>query len=328
MRTSKKSGKTTLYSSILPLLLIVLAVGFAGVPNTLVTFAVGRNTVPSNISQESNLSETDFQGIADNWKVLSEQTETWTSSAAVEEVHVTSEDGLDLFGVAFITDETSHLWVIAVHGYRGDHTQMMPLATAYGTHGYNALLPDLRACGQSEGQYIGMGWLDRLDMLKWISRIIERDNEAKIILHGISMGGATVMMTAGESLPPQVCAVVEDCGYTSVWDIFEDVFTSVSDIPVFPLFHIASLYSAVRVGYSFTEASSLNQVKKAQVPILFIHGAEDTFVKTQMVYPLYEACASEKQLLVVDHAAHGISFIQAPELYFDTVFRFIEPYIQ
>ena len=53
-------------------------------------------------------------------------------------------------------------------------------------------------------------------------KIIEENPDAKIILHGISMGGATVMMCAGENLPSNVKGIVDDCGYTSVWDIFSD----------------------------------------------------------------------------------------------------------
>lgn len=65
-----------------------------------------------------------------------------------------------------------------------------------------------------------MGWLDREDILRWIDFILADDPQAKIVIHGISMGAATTMMTAGESTPDNVKAFVEDCGYTSVWDIF------------------------------------------------------------------------------------------------------------
>ena len=44
-----------------------------------------------------------------------------------------------------------------------------------------------------------------------------------------------------------------------------------------------------RAGYGFREASALRQVQKATVPMLFIHGSEDNFVRTYMVYALYDA---------------------------------------
>ena len=114
------------------------------------------------------------------------------------------------------------------------------------------------ACGESAGDYIGMGWPDRKDMLQWISWIIQRDPEARIVLH------------------------------------------------------TASLICTLRAGYSFAEASSLEQVKKAKMPILYIHGEKDNFVHTEMVYPLYEACPTQKRLLVVEGAGHGSSYIMDP----------------
>ncbi len=141
-----------------------------------------------------------------------------------------------------------------------------------------------------------MGWPDLKDMLQWIGWVLERDSQAQLVLHGISMGGAAVMMTAGESLPSQVKAIVEDCGYTSVWDIFADEMDYLFHLPAFPLLNIANSISSFRAGYSFSEASALKQIARAQVPVLFIHGSEDNFVHTDMVYrcttpaPLKSSC--------------------------------------
>ncbi len=308
--------------------LVVLLLGgliFAG--NYMVSFAIGRTTGTTDVAPPSVVSEADARTISENWQRLARQTRDWGETVRRESVTVRSEDGLRLSGEYALNPEPSHLWLIAVHGYRGNHSHMFSIAAAYGLRGYNVLLPDLRGCGESEGGYIGMGWPDRKDMLKWIDWIIGRDPEARIVLHGISMGGATVMMTAGEALPPQVRAVVEDCGYTSVWDIFSDEMAALFRLPPFPILHTASLMASLRAGYGFAEASSLEQVKKARVPILFIHGEKDNFVHTEMVYDLYGACPTEKQLLVVEGAGHGSSFSKDPELYFDTVFGFLDRYV-
>ena len=305
-------------------LVILLAVGLLWGANYLVTFAIGRSTGLQDIAPESTLSEEATHNIVENWQQQSSQAEKWMAQAETETVQIESSDGLMLRGEAVISDPASHLWVIAVHGYRMSHSSMSALASYYGLKGWNALLPDLRGCGDSEGDYIGMGWPDRRDMLQWIDWIISRDSEAKIVLHGISMGGATVMMTAGEDLPGQVKAVVEDCGYTSVWDIFTDELDYLFHLPAFPLLNIASVLSSLRAGYSFSEASSLNQIAKAQVPVLFIHGSEDNFVHTDMVYRVYDACPTEKQLMVVEGAGHGNSFNHMPDKYFETVFSFLD----
>ena len=296
--------------------------------NYLVSFAIGRATGTTDVVPESTLSEEARQRIHERWQQQALQARDWMEKSVVEKVQLQSSDGLTLRGEAVISDPVSHLWVIAVHGYRATHSSMAALASYYGLRGYNALLPDLRGCGESEGDYIGMGWPDRKDMLLWIDWICRRDNAAQIVLHGISMGGATVMMTAGEELPPHVRAVVEDCGYTSVWDIFEDELAYLFHLPPFPLLYIGSGLSSLRAGYSFTEASSLKQIAQAKVPVLFIHGSEDNFVHTEMVYRVYEACPAEKQLLVVEGAGHGNASNHAPDIYFDTVFGFLEQYIK
>ena len=295
--------------------------------NYLVSFSIGRASGTTNVAPESTLSEEENQLILQNWRQQEAQAEAWMSEAEVGTVSVQSADGLTLSGEAVITDNTSHQWVIAVHGYRSDHRFMTALASYYGLCGYNALLPDLRGCGESGGDYIGMGWPDRKDMLEWIDWIVQRDNEAQIVLHGISMGGATVMMTAGETLPVQVKGIVEDCGYTSVWDIFEDELSYLFHLPSFPILHIASGIASRRAGYNFTEASALKQVANASVPMLFIHGSADNFVHTDMVYQVYEACPTDKQLLIVEGAGHGNSYNYAPETYFDSVFHFLEDYM-
>lgn len=94
-------------------------------------------------------------------------------------------------------------------------------------------------------------------------------------------------------------------------------------LPAFPLLNIASGISSFRAGYNFTEASALKQIAKAQVPVLFIHGSEDNFVHTDMVYRVYEACPTEKQLLVAEGAGHGNSYNHAPDTYFETIFSFL-----
>jgi fermentation-respiration switch protein FrsA (DUF1100 family) len=305
----------------------VLAVTLVLSANYLVSFSIGRASGKSNIAPKSNVSQESVAAIVSNWQYQRKQAEEWIQASETEKVEVQSEDGLTLRGELFLGDENSHRWLIAVHGYRGDHGNLLVLGSYYGLNGYNVLLPDLRGCGESDGEYIGMGWLDRKDMLRWIDLILKRDSEAQIVLHGISMGGATVMMTSGEALPSQVKAIVEDCGYTSVWDIFEDEMAYLFHLPAFPLLHVASAFSSIRAGYSFSEASSLKQLAGAKVPMLFIHGSLDNFVHTEMVYKVYDACPTEKRLLIVEGAGHGFSHCLDPETYFDAVFDFIAPYV-
>lgn len=308
-------------------LVLVVCTALVGVSNYLVSFAIARSIDSGDVSPTSATSEDDVSIIDENLEWIEAQRDEWLASADTETVSIVSDDGLTLVGDIFRTEEESHLWVITAHGYSGNRTNTYNVGSFFALEGYNVLAPDLRGHGDSDGEYSGMGWLDRADMLLWIDYIIDLDSDAEIVLYGGSMGGATVMMTAGEELPDNVKAVVEDCGYTSVWDIFSDELSYLFGLPEFPVLYIADVIADIRAGYSFREASSLEQVANAEVPILFIHGSEDNFVYTEMVYELYDACPTEKALLVVDGAGHNESYKLEPELYFDTVFSFLENYV-
>ena len=170
-----------------------------------------------------------------------------------------------------------------------------------------------------------MGCPERLDVVAWIERIVQADPEARILVFGESMGAATAMNVAGESLPTNVKCIIEDCGYTSVWDEFSLQLKDVFGLPSFPLLDVANLVCNVRAGYDFHKASSVERLKHATVPMLFIHGDQDTFVPYSMLDQNYEACASKvKQKLTVHGAAHAKSAQVDPELYWNTVNDFLD----
>ncbi len=219
--------------------------------------------------------------------------------------------------------------VILAHGYSSEGRYMGGFARFYSeVLGYAVLLPDARAHGQSGGRYIGFGWLERLDYLGWISWLEKRTGPGLgIVLHGVSMGGATVMMAAGEALPPSVKAVVEDCGYTSVEEELSWQMGRLYHLPAWPLVPLTSALTKVLAGYSFREASALDQVRKAKLPILFIHGEADEFVPFSMQFRLYEACPDPKEILVIPGAGHGLAYDTDPEAYEARVRLFAEKYL-
>lgn len=320
----KTHVKKNLWWKILLVILVLLIAGSMFAGNYLVNFAIVRNNTDQDVAPESTVTSDNQELMENNMILINSTKEAWLSEVTQEIVQITSDDGLMLEGDLFVSSENEHRWLIAIHGYNSNRSSMQNIASFYGENGYNVLIPDMRSHGASEGTYIGMGWLDRLDVLKWIQYVIDRDPEAEIILHGVSMGGATVMMVSGEVLPSNVKGIVEDCGYTSVWDIFSDELDYLFGLPDFPFLYTASLISNIRAGYGFKEASAVNQVAKSTVPILFIHGSEDNFVHTEMVYKLYAACTSPKDILIIEGAGHADSYRMDPDLYFDTVFKFLE----
>ncbi len=215
---------------------------------------------------------------------------------------------------AFFVDRGAQKTAIIVHGWRDCAIKFLWLARIYEQElGYNVVLPELHACGESEGDVIQMGWKDRLDVLHWME-VFRADT---MVVHGVSMGAATTMMVAGEKTPADIkdLRFVEDCGYTSVWDEFAVQLKEMFGLPEFPLMYTTSLLCKLRYGWSFGEASALEQVKKSQHPMLFIHGEKDSFVPTWMVHPLYEAKKGRKAKWLGKDAEHGHSYKENKEEY-------------
>lgn len=251
----------------------------------------------------------------------------WLDEIDYQDASIQSEDQLKLHSYVIENETNSNVWVIVVHGYSGQGYQMGNLAKIYYEMGYNVLLPDARGHGQSEGNYIGMGWDDRLDIIAWIHYINETYSNPDIILYGVSMGGATVLMVSGEPLPDNVKLIIEDCGYTSAKAEFSYQLQETFGLPAFPIMDFANIVTQIKAGYSLDDASALKQVEKATIPILFIHGDADTFVPTKMVYELYEAANTEKELLIIPNAGHGAASTVDPELYWYTVINFINTHL-
>lgn len=242
-------------------------------------------------------------------------------------VYIKSFDNLTMHGYKILNENSSNKWVITVHGYTSKGLYMSNYAKRFYDMGYSILIPDLRGHGESEGNYIGMGWYDRLDILKWIDLILNENENSKIILHGVSMGAATVSMTSGEELPSNIKAIISDCGYTSVWEQFSHQLKSMYSLPNFPIMNASSAIARFKAGYGLKEASALKQVAKSKTPILFIHGDEDDFVPYKMMDELYNATSSDKEKLTVKGAGHAKSSKVDPYLYWSTIENFINKYI-
>lgn len=241
--------------------------------------------------------------------------------------YINSFDNLKLHAYIVKNKVKTDKWAIVVHGYAGNGKLMSDKAKYFYEMGYNVLIPDLRGHGESEGNYIGMGWDDRLDIISWINHIIKENPKSEIVLHGTSMGAPTVLMTSGENLPSNVKAIISDSAYTSVLDEFKYEIKTFLSLSYFPLINITDLITMIRAGYSFREASALDQVKKAKVPILFIHGDSDKFVPYYMMNELYDATNSPKERLTVEGGEHANSDLISPYLYWLTIMDFLEKYI-
>lgn len=251
--------------------------------------------------------------------------EKWVFAKGNQTELTLKNDGLKLKARYVTQPKQTSKTVIIAHGYMSEGDSMGEFADYFYSLGYDVLVPDNRGHGKSEGDYIGFGWLDRLDYVKWIDQIIEKKGQnEEILLFGVSMGASTVMMTSGEKLPPQVKGIIADCGYDTVEHELEFQIKEMFNLPSFPLVPLTSLYTKMKVGYSFKEASAVDQLKKNELPLLLIHGDKDDFVPTDFVYPLYEATQGPKELVLFEGAGHAMSYSTDKEKYESTIENFLQ----
>lgn len=284
--------------------------------------------LPSGVEAEAKDTE---QIVEETKEEEDHKVEGWLSETRdlTSDVEITSYDNLTLRGHTFLQNEPTNDWAVMVHGYQVDEEYMFPVAQNYYQAGYNVLTFDQRSLGDSDGDYITMGIKEKYDLISWLERLLNQYPEAEIVTHGQSMGSGTVLMASGlDNFPEEVVAVISDSGYSSVWEVFESELYQRFELPAFPFLHMAGLVGIPRADINiFNEGITTEWVAQSETPTLFIHGTADDFVPSPMVHELYEAHPmEEKDKLVVEGAGHSDSKFLEPELYYDTVFSFINQY--
>lgn len=286
--------------------------------------------------------------IKENRTKLLSGTEEWLEGVARGKIQVRTADGYLLTAAQFpaekgdaagtgskagtgntgSTESAGDKWVLLLHGYTGWKEEMYQFACWYHQQGYSVLVPDLRCQGESEGDFIGMGWTDHYDCELWIAHILEQSPEAQIVLHGQSMGAATALLMAGSpEVSAHIKAVVADSAYTSGYEMFGDKITEWFHLPAAPFVDSACVMLRLRGGYNLKDASPLRAVAASSIPTLFIHGDEDRMIDVNMSYELFQAAACEKELFIVEGAGHAQAQDKAPDIYYGRISAFLGRYL-
>lgn len=298
----------------------------------LVLILLGTSIFMFNVALARKTKSSD---IADELKSASrnQDVKLWIDSlknnVALRDTIILNDQGQKIHGYFINSPILSKKTAILVHGYTTNGLNMLPIGKIYSDMGYNIILPDLHAHGLSDGKHIQMGWKDRNDIIRWIDFDKQLYGDStQMVLHGVSMGAATVMMTSGEKLSQSVKAIVEDCGYTSVWDEYVHELKKRYNLPAFPILYITSGLVQLLDGWNFKEASSIKQLRKTKLPIFFIHGGNDDFVPTQMVYKLYDAKEGPKELWIEPDVTHANMYWNNPKEYAKRIEDFTNKYIE
>lgn len=241
-----------------------------------------------------------------------------------EPITITSFDGCKLYGRYYHVKDGAPLEIL-FHGYRscafrdcsGGHALSRKM-------GFNALVVDQRAHGNSHGTTITFGIKEHRDCQCWVRYAGKRFGpDTAIILSGLSMGAATVLMASGLDLPDHVACILADSPYSAPSAIIEKVCSDLH-YPVAlcrPFLHLgARLFGHFRLN----ACTAKEAVKKAKVPILLIHGEDDRLVPCTMSFEIAGSCASPAVVETFPEAGHGLSYMVDPLRYERVVYDFLK----
>ena len=297
---------------------ILLAAVLVGIRT--MNFAFKRRPIPDAMDPEV-LKTTDWVKYEPNISNAA----AWLRTQDVKELRVVSYDDHLLYG-RFIPAENARATIIQFHGYRShfcvDFSASMKY---YHDKGYNLLMVDQRAHGNSGGKYITFGIKERYDVLSWVTYVsLMLGADHPIFIGGLSMGATTVCMAADLEFPGNVVGIIADCGFTSPADILGALSEKIYHIPGKIAVPFLSVFARIFAGIGLWQWSTMDALSHTTLPVALFHGLDDNLVPARMSRMSYDACVSEKVLTEFPGAGHGTSWLKDTARYQSVLEDFME----
>lgn len=275
-----------------------------------------------------NLSHTKINHPRDKFEKEYEEGKAWCRGQNMQNCYMRSIDGLVLHAF-YLPAENAKRYVMLCHGYKGSGFGDFAYTAKFLHENHcNLLFIDQRCCGESEGEFITFGAKEQYDVQRWAYYISNRNsNKLPIYLYGESMGAASVLMASGHKLPREVQGLIADCGFRSMRGQLQDMAANWFHVNwVELLLFRVDLFCAFLGGFRMKDADTAYAMKKNKRPILFFHGAKDTYVDPANTQYNYSLCRAPKELVIIPEARHLCSAYAEPELYRKKLLDFFAKY--
>lgn len=243
-----------------------------------------------------------------------------------EQVEISGYGGVRLIGHILCSDTPRRI-IIAVHGWRGSWSRDFGIVSDFWqTTDATVIYVEQRGQKGSGGDYITFGLCERFDVVEWVKWASDRFVGLPIYLCGVSMGASSVLMSASLPMSDSVRGIIADSGFTSPFEIWKYIVKTNLRLPSRLYERAANRVCKKCIGQSADSYSTLSALEECTLPVLFIHGAEDSFVPPEMTYRNYTACHSPKRLYVVPGANHCMGYYLDPERYEKEMSDFFREY--
>jgi fermentation-respiration switch protein FrsA (DUF1100 family) len=316
-RANKKKGPKLIINIIVTIFLVVNLAGlYAGNDFYKKTF---------NIDTKKNIDQFETSKAYFNEKRY--------SSLQKEEVSVTpTQNNYKLYGTYIKNPKASKDTVILLHGLSGSRWTVLKYADMYLDRGFNILIYDGRNHGESGGTDVTYGFDEKYDLDRWVNWLYTKNKGGIIGVHGESMGAATALLHSqlNES-KKKVSFYIADSSYSNLKDLLrnkaKEVYNIKSNLTANTLLFYADKVNKLKNQFNFDEVSINNIVKEVSIPILFIHGEDDSVLPKTIAEDLYNAKQGPKELYISKSSGHEQAFVNNSEEYKENIYKFLDSYI-
>lgn len=319
----KKAGKLTRAATGIGLAVGGVALGGAALYTEVMTSVIARRRTPGTdaiIAMATGKTSDTPEPTYEEWAQA-------LKDAPTELVEIRSHDRYVLRAHWYPAEGATRT-VILAHGWHSrwnlDFSGVAPYLHGNACH---LLLIEQRAHGESGGNLISYGIRERFDILSWLEWVEKEHAGLPIYLCGLSMGAATVLMAAGLPIAGRVSGIIADCGYSTPQEIIKITLEKSLGKLASPTLAAINANCKLRENFTFKDYTPLEAMtQNTEIPCLFIHGTDDRLVPWRMSMENYYACQAPKDILLVNGAGHGLSYVVNPEAYKQKLTEFFATY--
>ena len=248
------------------------------------------------------------------------------TGATKENFLVHTMDGIELRGWKVRARLPNGDWVLLFHGVSDNRTGILGHAELLLRHGYDVVMMDSRAHGESDGDMATYGWKERYDSVAIATALLSQEKVRHLGALGVSMGAAIALQSA--AVEPRIEAVIAEDPFANLREVSYD-YGGLQFSPLLgkTLFRPATIFAISELakagGFPPDEVSPENAVAVRSFPILLICGTRDHTIPCRHAEDIYQKASGPKELWVVDGAEHASALGRAPAEYENRVIRFL-----
>ncbi|BBO34807.1 alpha/beta hydrolase [Lacipirellula parvula] len=224
----------------------------------------------------------------------------------------------------YLAAPNSTATVILLHPIRGSRLTMLSRAKLLYQHGFDVLLIDMQAHGETPGEKITLGYLESADAVAAVAYVRSRIPGHRVGVVGRSLGGAAALLAS----PLGIDALVLE----SVYPTIEEAIYDRLRMRLGPFAGVAAplLLCQVepRLGIACSTLRPIDHIAAVGCPVLIMSGTKDEHTTIAETRRLYQTAVEPKRLVEFPDAAHVDLFAADPALYEESVLRFLRRWLE